>query len=190
MLRLRPVLVVFFFFAFAGCSGSQAVRGHAAASKQRNMGFAITSNSFSDGETIPEKFTCDGENVSPQLSWSHAPTNTKSFALIVEDPDAPAGTWTHWVLFNIPASERSLTEGTPQTGELPGGEEQGKNDFGKTGYGGPCPPPGNPHRYFFKLYALSSTLNLAPGGSKQDLLHAMEGYILAQTEIVGIYKRK
>ncbi len=154
------------------------------------MAFMITSGGFADGEAIPSKFTCDGENISPQLSWTHAPVGTKSLALIADDPDAPAGTWTHWVLLDLPASATELSEGQPQTGELPGGGVQGKNDFGKIGYGGPCPPPGNPHRYFFKLYALSSNLSLQPGASKQDLEHAMEGYVLAETQIVGTYKRK
>lgn len=153
------------------------------------MSFQITTSVFSAGETIPKKFTCDGPDLSPALSWKDAPTGTQTFALIMDDPDAPAGTWVHWVLYNLPANTRELAEGLAKQEKLASGAQQGRNDFGKTGYGGPCPPPGKPHRYFFKLYALDTKLNLGAGPSKADIERAMKGHILAQTEIVGRYGR-
>src|SRR6266576_1502901 len=125
------------------------------------MAFALSSTAFKDGAAIPVKHTCDGADVSPPLAWSGAPQGTRSFAIIADDPDAPAGTWVHWVLYNLPAEGLGLIENTPQTETLTGGGVQGKNDFGKIGYGGPCPPSGT-HRYFFKFYALDSELPLKP----------------------------
>jgi Raf kinase inhibitor-like YbhB/YbcL family protein len=153
------------------------------------MAFAISSSSFPDGADIPKKFTCDGADVSPELSWTEPPPGTQSFTLIADDPDAPSGTWTHWVLFDLPAATTSLAEGVSKIDELPGGERQGRNDFRKIGYNGPCPPPGKPHRYFFKLYALNGKLNLKPGASKQEVEHAMEGRILGKAEWMGKYRR-
>lgn len=147
------------------------------------MQILMTSLAFKEGETIPARYTCDAENVSPPLAWSGAPTGTQSLALIVDDPDAPAKTWVHWVAYNIPAGQTSLAEGDSITGV------QGVNDFRKTGYGGPCPPKGKPHRYFFKLYALDGILNLKPGASKADLETAMSGHILAQGQLIGKYGR-
>lgn len=190
MLRFRTPLIVCCLLAFIGCSSSQSSHGENSLMEKNNVSFLITSSSFPDGAAIPKKFTCDGENISPQLSWTTVPNGTKSLALITEDPDAPAGTWTHWVLFDLPGDARQLPEGVAPSNELPDGAKQGKNDFGKIGYGGPCPPPGKAHRYFFKLYALSSDPEVQAGASKQHLLHAMEGYILAQTEIVGTYQRQ
>jgi hypothetical protein len=153
------------------------------------MAFAISSTSFPNGGDIPSKFTCDGADVSPELSWTDAPPGTQSFALIADDPDAPVGTWTHWVLFDLPPTTAALPEGVSKIDELPGGERQGRNDFRKIGYNGPCPPPGKPHCYFFKLYALSGKLNLKPGVSKQEVERAMEGLIQGKTEWVGKYRR-
>lgn len=153
------------------------------------MAFAISSTSFPHEGDIPKKFTCDGADVSPELSWTDAPPGTQSFALIADDPDAPAGTWTHWVLFDLPPTTSSLAEGVSKIDELPGGERQGRNDFRKIGYNGPCPPPGKPHRYFFKLYALSGKLNLKPGVSKQEVEQAMAGLIQGQSEWMGKYRR-
>lgn len=153
------------------------------------MAFAISSSSFPNGGEIPKKFTCDGADVSPELSWSRPPADTQSFALIADDPDAPVGTWTHWVLFDLPSTTSSLPEGVSKIDELPGGGRQGRNDFHKIGYGGACPPPGNPHRYFFKLYALDRMLNLKPGLSKQELERAMEGHIRGKAEWMGRYRR-
>jgi len=153
------------------------------------MAFGISSPSFQNGKDIPKKFTCDGEDVSPALSWTDPPQGSKSFTLIADDPDAPRGTWTHWVLYDLPAPTTNLPEGVPKTGELTAGGRQGTNDFPKIGYGGPCPPPGKPHRYFFKLYALDSQLNLKAGTSKQEVEHAMQNHILGRTELMGKYGR-
>ena len=154
------------------------------------MSFALKSTAFSSGGEIPRKFTCSGENVSPALSWTDAPALARSFALIADDPDAPVGTWTHWILWNIPARETSLPEGVPTKHEsLTSGARQGKNDFGRIGYGGPCPPPGRPHRYFFRLYALGAMLDLKPGAARGELESAMNSHVLAQAEWMGLFKR-
>jgi Raf kinase inhibitor-like YbhB/YbcL family protein len=149
----------------------------------------LSSPSFSNAGTIDKKFTCDGPDVSPQLTWAAPPGNTKSFALLVDDPDAPVGNWNHWVMWNIPESVHSLAEGVNKTAKLPDGSEQGMNDFHKPGYNGPCPPPGKPHRYYFKLFALDGKLNLKSGAAKRDLESAMKGHILAQAEWMGRYGR-
>lgn len=150
------------------------------------MAFTISSSSFPNDGDIPKKFTCDGSDVSPQLSWTPPPAGTQSLALIADDPDAPVGTWTHWVAFNLPPNTLGLPENVPKVDALEGGY-QGKNDFHSVGYAGPCPPAGKPHRYFFKLYALDSKLNLQPGISKLQLQQAMHGHVLGQTEWVGKY---
>jgi len=153
------------------------------------MSLQISSTAFSTGVTIPKKFTCDGPDVSPQLKWNDPPATTQGFALIMDDPDAPVGTWVHWVLYDLPANTRELTEGVAKQEQLASGARQGRNDFGKIGYGGPCPPPGKPHRYFFKLYALDAKLNLKAGASKADVEGAMKGRVLAQSELMGKYGR-
>jgi len=153
------------------------------------MALQLSSTAFSNGGDIPVKYTCDGNDVSPALSWSNAPTDTKSFALIMDDPDAPSGTFTHWVLYAIPANTQQLPEGVP-TDEQTNVGRQGRNGFGHTGYGGPCPPPGRPHRYFFKLYALNSDLNLKAGASRNELESAMKGHVIGHTELMGRYQRK
>jgi len=153
------------------------------------MTLQVSSPAFAEGDRIPGQFTADGADVSPELRWSGAPKNTQSFALICEDPDAPRGTWTHWVLFNLPADRSSLAEGVPAEKELPGGARQGKNDFGKIGYGGPSPPKGKPHRYFFKVYALDTTLNLPAGATRQQVLDAIKGHIVAEGQLMGLYGR-
>jgi Raf kinase inhibitor-like YbhB/YbcL family protein len=149
----------------------------------------ISTNAFSSGESIPKEFTCDGQNVSPHLTWTDPPTTTQSFALIMDDPDAPAGTWVHWVLYNLPSDTRELAENVPNREQLPNGAHQGRNDFNKTGYAGPCPPAGKPHRYMFKLYALDKKLTLRPGASKADVERAMQTHIVAQSELAGRYSR-
>lgn len=148
----------------------------------------IESQAFKEGGTIPSKYTCDGIDVSPQLEWSDVPVGTKSFALICDDPDAPMGTYVHWVIYNIPADERHLIENVPKTDSLKNGTLQGMNDFKKAGYGGPC-PPGGTHRYYFKLYALDKLLGAGSGISKNDLLKTMEGNILAEGQLMGRYTR-
>jgi Raf kinase inhibitor-like YbhB/YbcL family protein len=155
----------------------------------RNVAFSISSSDFQNGGDIPKKFTCDGADVSPELSWSDPPAGTKSFALIADDPDAPVGTWTHWVLYDLPAGTHNLAENVPKIDQLPSGGMQGRNDFRKIGYGGPCPPPGNPHRYFFKLYALDSKPNLKPGASRQEVEQAIKSHTLGKTQVMGKYKR-
>lgn len=153
------------------------------------MSLQISSTAFSAGETIPKKFTCDGPDVSPRLAWTEPPAKTQSFTLIMDDPDAPVSTWVHWVLYDLPAATKELPEGVAKQEQLPSGARQGRNDFGKIGYGGPCPPPGKPHRYFFKLYALDTKLNLQAGATKAGVEHAMKGHILAQAELIGRYGR-
>jgi Raf kinase inhibitor-like YbhB/YbcL family protein len=147
------------------------------------MSLELTSDAFANGQSIPAKYTCTGRNISPALAWKDPPTGTQSFAIIMDDPDAPGGIWVHWVLFNIPADARSLQENL-DTSEL----SVGKNSWGSLGYGGPCPPSGT-HRYFFKLYALDSPLSLSPGAKKEQLLKTMEGHILAQAEIMGTFSK-
>ena len=153
------------------------------------MSLQISSPVFSTGEMIPKKFTCDGPDVSPKLTWNDPPSGTQSWALIMDDPDAPVGTWVHWVLFDLPRETRELAEGVAKQEQLSSGARQGRNDFGKIGYGGPCPPAGKPHRYFFKLYALDTTLNLKSSATKADVEKAMRGHILAQGELLGRYGR-
>jgi Raf kinase inhibitor-like YbhB/YbcL family protein len=153
------------------------------------MSFELTSTAFGAGDPIPRKYTCDGEDTSPPLQWSDPPQGTQSFAVIADDPDAPMGTWVHWVLYNLPASIRALPEGVPLDANLPDGSRHGQNGWRRLGYGGPC-PPGGTHRYFFKLYALDVQLDLAAGASKEELLQAMEGHILATTETMGLYTRQ
>ncbi len=149
----------------------------------------LSSEAFDDGGNIPVKYTCDGEDISPPLSWGDPPEGTVSFVLIVEDPDAPMGVFTHWVIYNIPASLRGLPEGVPAQGEVEGTGVQGKNDFNRLGYGGPCPPKGPAHRYVFKLYALDTSLNLKAGATKKQVLKEMEGHILGYGELTGKYGR-
>ena len=149
----------------------------------------ISSGAFKEGETIPAKYTCDGENISPPLAWTWYPKRTESFAIIADDPDAPTGTWVHWVIYNIPASVNELAENLAKTDTLQQGILQGITDFRRPGYGGPCPPSGT-HRYYFKIYALDIMLKAKPGLSKAQLLEAMKGHIIAQGQLMGKYKRK
>jgi len=150
---------------------------------------SITSAAFAAGETIPKKFTCDGPDLSPQLSWNAPPPGAQSFAMIMDDPDAPVGTWVHWVLYDLPANTTALAEAVPKDEQLSSGARQGRNDFGRIGYGGPCPPGGKPHRYFFKLYALDTKLGLKAGATKAEVERAMKGHVLGQGELIGKYGR-
>lgn len=147
------------------------------------MSLNLTSDAFATGQSIPAKYSCTGKNISPGLDWNEPPADTKSFALIVDDPDAPAGTWVHWVLYNIPANTHNLPENTDTSGI-----SVGKNSSGNMRYDGPC-PPGGTHRYFFKLYALDSTLSLSPGATKEQVLNAMQDHILAQGELMGTFSK-
>jgi Raf kinase inhibitor-like YbhB/YbcL family protein len=149
----------------------------------------LHSPAFDPGGKIPVKFTCDGEDVSPALRWGKPPEGTAGFALIADDPDAPAGTWVHWVLYDLPPATRELPEKVPTEAVLTSGARQGKNDFGRTGYGGPCPPRGPAHRYYFRLYALDVKTQLRAGATRAELEAAIEGHILAQVELMGRYGR-
>lgn len=153
------------------------------------MSIEITSTAFKAGQSIPKPYTGDGADQSPPLQWSEAPAGAKSIALICDDPDAPRGTWVHWVLFNLPAQARDLEEAVPTTETLANGAKQGKNDFGNIGYGGPAPPRGKAHRYFFKLYALDVALDLPSGATKAQLEAAMKGHVLAEGQLMGTYQR-
>lgn len=156
------------------------------------MALMLLSGAFEAGAGIPARHTCDGADLSPTLAWSGAPAGTASLALIVDDPDAPGGTWVHWVLFNLPGSLTALPEGVPATGDLRGlgGARQGRNDFRKVGYGGPCPPPGRAHRYLFRLYALDADLPLEAGASRAEVDRAMRGHVLGETTLMGTYARR
>jgi len=149
----------------------------------------IASSAFNEGQKIPSKYTCDGQDVSPPLEWDSLPDGTESFSLICDDPDAPRGTWVHWVVYDIPPHMKNLAENVPPDRELGSGIRQGKNDWLKIGYGGPCPPSGT-HRYYFKLYALDTKLNLKPGLTKEQLLQAMKGHVLAEAQLMGKYQRQ
>lgn len=148
----------------------------------------LTSSAFEEGGMIPERCTCDGENQSPQLDWEDAPEGVKSFALVCEDPDAPMGTWVHWVVYDIPSTIGKLPAGLPPEGQLVNGGKQGTNDFHRIGYGGPCPPSGT-HRYFFRLYALDRVLDLDPGATREQLFRAMRPYVLGEASLMGRYHR-
>lgn len=180
ILLIVPCLVV---VLLAGCESREQLL------KEGGMVLTVSSPVFQEGGKIPTKYTCQGQDVSPPLAWGEPPVGTQSFALIMDDPDAPGGVFTHWVLFNIPSESRQLPEAVPAQAQLSSGALQGKNDFGRVGYGGPCPPPGRPHRYRFTLYALDELLDLKAGASKKQVLGAMPGYILAQGQLVGTYER-
>jgi Raf kinase inhibitor-like YbhB/YbcL family protein len=151
--------------------------------------FELRTTAFKSGEDIPEKFTCDGPDVSPPLGWTDPPAGTQSFVLIADDPDAPGGTWVHWVAYDLPASLRQLPEGVPRDGEVKGGGRQGLNDFPSIGYGGPCPPPGKPHRYYFRLYAVDRKVGLKAGASRKEVEQVMKGHVLGKAELMGRHHR-
>jgi hypothetical protein len=149
----------------------------------------ITSSAFTEGSMIPAKYTCDGKDISPPLEWKNAPAGTKSFALISDDPDAPVGTWVHWVAYNIPANITKLDEDVKPEKEFKDGMRQGSNSWPRIGYGVPC-PPSSTHRYYFKLYALDTVLDMKPAATKAEVLHAMKGHVLAEAQLMGKYKRQ
>ena len=153
------------------------------------MEIKLSSSAFEDGGLIPAKYTCDGADISPPLQWQAVPEGTKSIAVICDDPDAPMGTFVHWVLYNLPAETKELSENIPAENTLPNGASQGVSDFGRIGYGGPCPPSGT-HRYFFKIYAVDAEVGLAAGAGKGELLKAIQGRILGQGQLMGKYKRQ
>jgi Raf kinase inhibitor-like YbhB/YbcL family protein len=180
------LLVTVCLLVLAGCRGAELQDTPAVAGDST---LALSSPVFGDGGAIPAQYTCDGQDVSPPLAWSGRPSGTESFALIVDDPDAPAGTWVHWVIYDLPAETRQLPEGVPADDRLADGGVQGRNSWPKMGYGGPCPPSGT-HHYFFKLYALDIMLGADPGLGKAELLAALEGHVLAQAQLVGTYARQ
>ena len=171
--------------AVAGCGKT----GNDDLPKDVKDSIKLDSTAFKEGETIPKRHTGDGKDTSPPLHWDEPPGGTKSFVLICDDPDAPGGTFTHWLLYNLPPDRRKLDEGVPAKKELPGGARQGKNDQDKIGYGGPAPPAGKPHRYYFRLYALDTKLDLPAGADRKELLKAMKGHELAAGQLMGRYSR-
>jgi Raf kinase inhibitor-like YbhB/YbcL family protein len=191
---LEPLLLATAFSLFMGALSSCGADGSTSAtpgSQQAASGtpsLDFSSVAFAAGEAIPAQYTCDGDDISPPLRWGDPPTGTQNYALIVDDPDAPGGTWVHWVLYHVPAAARSLPEAVPPQAQLEDGSRHGRNSWKRADYGGPCPPRGT-HRYFFKLYALDSPLDLEPGASKEQLLQAMDGHVLAQAELIGTYSR-
>jgi Raf kinase inhibitor-like YbhB/YbcL family protein len=156
---------------------------------EATVSFLLQSSAFMAGGTIPKQHTCDGADQSPPLAWSQLPGGTKSLSLIVEDPDAPGGTFVHWVLYNLPADGTTLSAGVPKQAELPNGARQGRNGFRRVGYGGPCPPPGSPHHYVFHLYALSGPVDLTSGAAASELRTALAGRILGEAQLTGVYGR-
>ncbi|MEN9979742.1 MAG: YbhB/YbcL family Raf kinase inhibitor-like protein [candidate division WOR-3 bacterium] len=186
--KLMPVIILSVIF-LTGCGGPKSTAScqqNLPATKGRPV-LVLTSPNFADGETIPRKFTGDGEDVSPELRWDNVPSGTRSFALICSDPDAPLGTFIHWVIYDLPADVRHLPEGMPKTGVLDNGARQGVNGFRKLGYNGPKPPPGRPHRYIFRLYALDTIFGAEPGISAGRLAGMMENHIIATAELTRIY---
>jgi Raf kinase inhibitor-like YbhB/YbcL family protein len=153
------------------------------------MTFMVSSPAFDDGGFIPTKFTCDGSNVSPPINWHDTPEGTRSIVLICDDLDASSGVWDHWILFNIDPLKGGLPEAVPKIRTLPQGESHGTNSWGRTEYGGPCPPPGKPHRYLFKLYALNKKVSILPGSRKSEVLESIKGHVLAKAELMGLYGR-
>ena len=180
---LVPALALWAASTALGCGAS---RQHGDAP----MTITVTSAAFGPGASIPAEHTCDGADGSPALTWSGVPSEARSLALVMDDPDAPRGTWVHWVLYGLPPSTRTLAAALPKTPRVSGGARQGKNDFERDGYGGPCPPPGPAHRYFFELYALDGALELAPGATKAQLEQAMDGHVIARGELMGRYQRR
>lgn len=185
-LRWCRLLATLCLLVLVGCRGGEPQDTPAAVGSGT---LSLSSPAFDDGGAIPAQYTCDGQDISPPLEWSGPPSGTESFALIADDPDAPAGTWVHWVIYDLPAETRGLPEGVPAEDHLTSGGVQGINSWPKTGYGGPCPPSGT-HRYFFRLYALDVALGADPGLGKVELLAAMEGHLLAEAQLVGTYVRQ
>ncbi len=182
--KMGCVLVAFILL----CSFQSESQADTQTKGGKTMKIQVTSTAFEEGGMIPKQHTCDGKDISPPLAWTSIPEGTKSLALICDDPDAPVGTWVHWVLFNLPADVKELPENVPPKKTLDNDAKQGKNDFRKIGYGGPC-PPGGTHRYYFKLYALDTVLDAKADMTKKELLKAMEGHILAEGQLMGRYKR-
>ena len=184
--------VVGFLLLLIGCASpappAQRPLANVNPSQNRESSIQVTSTAIKEGQPIPRPYTCDGVNISPPLEWNGTPKSAKTIAIIADDPDAPSGTWVHWVVYNLPAENIGLVENLPATEDLKAGGLQGMNDFKKIGYGGPCPPSGT-HRYFFKVYAIDSELPLKAGATKADVEKAMQGHIVAQGQLMGTYSR-
>jgi Raf kinase inhibitor-like YbhB/YbcL family protein len=191
-MRTRNLAItIFSSLALAGCSSGprpQPLQPTANQSPDQKNEIKVTSVAFQQGQPIPLQYTCAGVNISPPLEWSGVPKTAKTIAIVADDPDAPGGTWVHWVLYNVPADNIGFVENVPASETLKAGGFQGKNDFGKIGYGGPCPPSGT-HRYFFKLYAVDAELPLKAGATRAELEKALEGHIVAQGQLMGTYHR-
>jgi hypothetical protein len=177
------IIILTFVMLFWG------LHNDAFSAKKGGRKMQITSSAFTEGSMIPAKYTCDGQDISPPLEWKDAPADTKSFALINDDPDAPMGTWVHWVAYNIPSNITKLDENAKPEREFKNGMRQGSNSWPRIGYGGPCPPSGT-HRYYFKLYALDTVLDIKPGATKVQVLQAMKEHVLAEAQLMGKYKRQ
>jgi len=188
---MRTLMKLLAMLAIAALVWSRLAELQAAPSGKRTnaMNMQLTSSAFASAQRLPKEFSADGKNDSPPLQWTQPPAGTKSLALICDDPDAPGGTWVHWLIYDLPANSEHLAQGCPLLKDLPDGAKQGQNSFGKIGYGGPSPPPGKPHRYFFKLFALDSTLNLGAGADVKKLEAAMQGHILGRSQLMGQYGR-
>jgi Raf kinase inhibitor-like YbhB/YbcL family protein len=167
---------------------ARAATAPSAAQNQPEAKLQLTSSSFQADSALAAQYTCDGTNVSPSLAWTEPPAGTQSFALVVDDPDAPAKTVIHWLIYDLPAATRALPEGVPTKAKLPDGSRQGKNDHGKIGYSGPCPPAGAAHHYFFKLYALDYQTGLKPKATGADVEKAIKGHILAMAELIARFQ--
>lgn len=185
--RLSLLFLIVFLMCGTGCAAAPAAPTAIPTTEEVPMAIELTSPAFQHGQPIPRRHTCDGEDISPALNWRNIPPGTKSLALIMDDPDAPRGTWSHWVIFNIPPEVTGLPE--LRAGATAGLGLDGKNSWGRRGYGGPCPPQGT-HRYFFRLYALDTLLRLQAGAVREEVLKAMEGHVLAQGELMGTYSRR
>jgi Raf kinase inhibitor-like YbhB/YbcL family protein len=167
---------------------ARAAVAQSPAQKPTEAKLRLTSASFEADSALPAKYTCDGPDVSPALAWNEPPAGTKSFALVVDDPDTPKKTVIHWLIYDLPAATRTLPEGVPTKAKLPDGSRQGKNDHGKIGYSGPCPPAGAAHHYFFKLYTLDYQTGLKPKATAADVEKAIKGHILAQAELIARFQ--
>jgi len=185
MSRYRFVLLALLLLLCSCSARGPQERG----GKEEVVTLQLSSASFEEGGMIPRRHTCDGPDLSPPLAWSGVPAEAAALALICDDPDAPVGTWVHWVVYDLPPEVSGLAEGVPAQEVLDSGGRQGRNDFRRIGYGGPCPPSGT-HRYYFKLYALDAKVGLSPGATKKRLLRAMEGHVLAEAQLMGRYKRR
>ena len=186
--RFQVLTCLLIVLALPGCASRSQLVTTPSQANTVPAELKLTSVAFTEGQPIPRVYTCDGVNISPPLEWSGVPKTAKTLAIVCDDPDAPGGMWVHWVIYNLPADNIGLVENLPATENLKAGGFQGKNDFGKTEYGGPCPPSGT-HHYFFRVYALDSELPLKGGATKADLMKVMEGHIVLQGQLIGTYRR-